>query len=358
MPLEKIGRDEEGENDDITRYIRSTLRAIARQYGCKEDETSTTTIKQLSERANGLFIYAATACRFLDAGDFADPDDRQDRLDLILEASSDTDDWGEDGPQNHIDDIYLKVLSYPAREKLSPRAMGMTYEMMENTLGFLVTVFQPVTIPSLEGFVQSVHETPGSVPDRLERLLKKLQAIITIPTDDKSPLELMHLSFRDFILSRERTKNLMFEVVEAEMHQKAFIYCLNVMSNELRQDMCGLNWPGTMASEISAERIERHIRPHLRYVCHYWVDHLERLDQLNQQEVGLLDGGRVHTFLQKSFLYWLEVMALIKETATAILVINKLQALVQVRGSLRYLPRALTTPSSRTTRSYLFWSTI
>ncbi|RBR15923.1 uncharacterized protein FIESC28_07125 [Fusarium coffeatum] len=264
VPLKKIKLDAEGDNDDITRYIRSTLRAVARQHGCEEDEVSTTTIKQLSEKSNGLFIYAATACRFLDAGDFADPLDRQDRLDLILETSTDTDDWGDDGPQNQIDDIYLKVLSFPAREKLSPTARRMTYEIMKNTLGFLVTVFQPVTILSLEGFVESVFKGSGVIADRLARLLKKLQAIVTIPTDKRSPLELMHLSFRDFILSKERTQHLMFQVDEAEIHKKAFLYCLDVMSNELRRDICDLKWPGTMASEIPGERIEEHIQPPLR----------------------------------------------------------------------------------------------
>ena len=122
---------------------------------------------QLSEKANGLFIYAATACRFLDAGDFADPMDRQDRLDLILDTGPATDGWGEDGPQNHIDDIYLKVLSFPAREKLSPAARRITYEIMKNALGFLVTVFQPVTIQSLGGFVQCGVKGPGDMTERL-----------------------------------------------------------------------------------------------------------------------------------------------------------------------------------------------
>ncbi|KAJ4025043.1 hypothetical protein NW752_002503 [Fusarium irregulare] len=329
VPLEKIKLDAEGDKDDITQYIRSTLRAIARQHGCEEDEVSTTTIKQLSEKSNGLFIYAATACRFLDAGDFADPLDRQDRLDLILETSTDTDDWGDDGPQNQIDDIYLKVLSFPAREKLSPSARRMTYEIMKNTLGFLVTVFQPVTIPSLEGFVQSVFKGSGVIADRLERLLKKLQAIVAIPTDEKSPLELMHLSFRDFILNKERTQHLMFQVDEAEMHKKAFLYCLDVMSNELRRDICDLKWPGTMASEIPGERIKEHIQPPLSYACRYWVDHLVKLDAADQREVGLLDDGSVHRFLQNSLLYWLEIMALMEETTASIIMINKLWCLVE-----------------------------
>ena len=279
-------------------------------------------------------------------------------LELILEAGSDTDDWGEDDPQNHIDDIYVKVLSYPAREKLSPSAKRMTYEIMKNALGFLVTVFQPVTISSLKGFVQSVIKGPGDIVERLERLLKKLQAIITIPTDEKTPLELMHLSFRDFILSKERTKNLMFQVDEAETHKKAFVYCLQVMSNELRQDICRLNWPGIIASEISSEQVERHIRPHLRYACQYWVDHLEKSDQLNQQEVELLDGGGFHTFLRTSFLWWLEVMVLIKETPTAILIINKLQILVEVRNPLIHLSHNLTISSPSIVRNYTLSFTI
>ena len=119
------------------------------------------------------------------------------------------------------------------------------------------------------------------------------------------------------------------------MHKKAFLYCLSTMSNELHQDICGLEWPGTTASEISDGRVKEHIRPHLRYVCCYWVDHLMKLDWQNQREIGLLDGGSVHTFLQKNFLYWLEVIALIKETDTAIRIMDKLQTLIEVRNPSR-----------------------
>lgn len=335
--LDKVKIHTEGEStkDDITFYLSHTLAEIAKKHGLAQDCIDQEIINKLSKKADGLFIYAATSCRFLDAEDFPDEEARQERLDQIFQDYSETDDsetdeWETDAPQQKVDEIYLKVLSFPDRERMSPKTRQRTYDGMRMTLGFLAVLFEPVATSALENLLPTL-------PVSLTQLLKKLHAIVGVPQDEKSSLDLVHLSFRDFILSKRRSKQLRFRVDETEMHKEVFGRCLDIMSSRLCRDICGLVMPGKMASEIPHSRIEENIPQHLRYACRYWVDHLSKLDSGNRREVGLVDGGKVHTFLQGYFLYWLEAMSLIKEIPTAILIFNQLQTLVMVSHSLKKL---------------------
>lgn len=335
--LDKIKPRTEGEStkDDITFYLSHTLAEIAKKHGLSQDSIDQASIDKLSKKADGLFIYAATACRFLDAEDFSDEEARQERLDQILQGyaenqDSETDEWEADAPQQKVDEIYLKVLSFPDREKMSPKTRQRTYDGMRMTLGFLTVLFEPVATSALENLLPSL-------PVSLAQLLKKLHAIVGVPRDEKSSLDLVHLSFRDFILSKKRSKQLKFRVDETEMHKEVLGRCIDTMSSRLCPDICGLVMPGKLVSEIPHSRIEENIPQHLRYACRYWADYLAKLDCGGRREAGLVDGGRVHVFLRECFLYWLEAMSLIKETPTTILIINQLQALVMVSNSLTKL---------------------
>lgn len=328
--LDKIKAPVEGDDakDDITFYLSHKLAEIAKKHDLPQECIDQASIQRLSKKADGLFIYAATACRFLDSEDFPDEEARQERLDQIFRDPSETDDsnnddWGTDAPQHKVDEIYLKVLSFPDREKVSPKTRTKTYDGMRMTLGFLAVLFVPIAASPLANLLPTLSVS-------LDQLLEKLHSIVGVPRNEKSPLDLVHLSFRDFILSQKRSKQLKFRVNETEMHKEILNRSLKIMSSKLCQDICGLIMPGKAASEVPHSLIEEKIPQHLRYACRYWVDHLAKLDRDHQAEVGFLDGGKVHTFLQEFFLYWLEAMALIKETPTTILIMNQLQTLVSV----------------------------
>ena len=102
------------------------------------------------------------------------------------------------------------------------------------------------------------------------------------------------------------------------------------MSEELRQDICNLVAPGTLASEIPESQKDENIPQHLRYACRYWVDHLSKVGDDQTIALGLRDGGKVHAFLQKFLLFWLETMSLLGEAPTTVLIMNHLQSLVEV----------------------------
>ncbi|KAM6537996.1 hypothetical protein FALCPG4_003886 [Fusarium falciforme] len=321
--LDKVqtSTEKNGSTDDITFYLSYTLAKIAEKHGVSQNWIDEADVHKLSQKADGLFIYAATACRFLDAEDFADEEARLERLEQIFE-----DDGEVKGPQQKVDEIYLKVLSFPHLASSTKKTRKRVYSRTGTILGFLAVLFEPVSVSSLGVFVSLPKET-------LDDILRQLNSIVSVPQDEKSPLGLVHLSFRDFILNEERSKQLQFRIEETAMHRKVLRRCLDIMSSELFQDICKVILPAKLASEVPRRQIEQNIPQHLRYACRYWIDHLAKLDQDGRLENELQDNGEIHAFLKERFLYWLEAMSFIGETPTTITMINKLQGMINPADS-------------------------
>lgn len=318
--LDKVqtSTEKNGSTDDITFYLSYTLAKIAEKHGVSQNWIDEADVCKLSQKADGLFIYAATACRFLDAEDFTDEEARLERLEQIFEGDGEV-----DGPQQKVDEIYLKVLSFPHLATFTKKTRDRVYSRTGTVLGFLAVLIEPVSVSSLVVLVSLPKET-------LDEILRQLNSIVSVPPDEKSPLGLVHLSFRDFILSEERSKLLQFRIEETAMHREVLQRCLYIMSSELCQDICKVIFPAKLASEVPRRQIEQNIPQYLRYACRYWIDHLVTLDQGGRLENELQDTGEIHKFLKERFLYWLEAMSFIGETPTTITIISKLQTMINV----------------------------
>ncbi|KAL2170702.1 hypothetical protein VTG60DRAFT_4544 [Thermothelomyces hinnuleus] len=291
---------------DITRYLGHTLSVIARRWDIPQTWIDEGSITKLSKKADGLFIYAATTCRFLDTVDIKDDKSRQALLDLIF-----ADAVKEGGaPQQKVDEIYLKVLNFPHLRDARPSTKRRFFDVIKNILGFIAVFFEPVSISTLSVFLNL--ERPV-----LDEKLRLLHAILDVPPDESFPISLVHLSFRDFLLSEERSRSLPFRVEESAMHRAVLERCLALMSEGLHQDMCNLVLPGDLVSDIAPEQVEAGIPRPL---------HDER------RKVGLKDDGNIHRFLREKLLFWMEAMGLIRETATAVLAMNRLDSLVKANS--------------------------
>ncbi|KAL2150432.1 hypothetical protein VTH82DRAFT_6995 [Thermothelomyces myriococcoides] len=309
--------------DDITWYLRHTLSAIATEQNIPQTWVDEESITKLSKKADGLFIYAATACRFLNVVDIQDEISRQELLDLIF-----SDDVNEGGaPQQKVDEIYLKVLSFPHLRNARVGTRLRFFESIKNILGFIAVFFEPVSISTLSAFLKLERQ-------ELDKKLHFLHSILDIPSDESSPISLVHLSFRDFFLSEERSGSLPFRVEESKMHRAVLERCIGLMSKGLHQDMCNLVLPGYLISDIAPDRVETCISRPLQYACRYWIEHLGKLSSDECREAGLKDDGEIHRFLRDSLLFWIETMGLIRETATAALALSLLDSLINTQNSL------------------------
>ncbi|CVL03660.1 uncharacterized protein FPRN_11864 [Fusarium proliferatum] len=314
-------------NNDIVYYLSETLKEIAKTQGVADDGVSIADITKLAEKADGLFIYAATACRFL-APNFAHKTLRDEHLALIFEGEIE-----EEGPQHKVDGIYFKVLAFPDIQKSHNRVQATFYAYLRRLIGFIVILFRPASVETLFHLLDTATEeikgkTRETARRDLDGYLRRLYSIINVPQEPGLPLSLIHLSFRDFILNEKRSGQLAFCINENEMHQEVFQSCMDLMNYKLRQDICRLALPGTPVSKIDCNLIERHIPQYLRYASRYWVNHLSEMDHKYFARDKLVDDGIVHEFLKNQALYWMEVMALTGEASSIIPIITQLEGLI------------------------------
>jgi hypothetical protein len=137
----------------------------------------------------------------------------------------------------------------------------------------------------------------------------------------------VHLSAKDYFTSGKGQQVLNGAVIGEQGRMSHRL--LDAMQSTLRRDICRLQKPGARTQE-AAGRIKDSGLPQVAYACEYWVDHLEACAQ--DCDGILSDGGKVHGFLQKHFLHWLEAMSLLKKMPEAVAAMQKLQSLLSVSG--------------------------
>ncbi|KAJ6192117.1 hypothetical protein J3E72DRAFT_204718, partial [Bipolaris maydis] len=306
-------------NHDIRLFLQHYLRIIAEECNQADGWPGVETIRQLVQSACGLFIWAATACRFIqEGGPFA-----ADRLHAVLKDSSsiDSNERLEILPEQRLDSIYLTVLRSPIR-RYRKQEKKRWYTLIRETLGAIVLLQSPLSTSSLAQLLRVPIED-------VHRTLYELHSIVDVPQDPNWPVRLHHPSFRDFLLDRKRCNDDSFWVEESSTHERLASRCLELMSTPggLQQDICNLSDPGVLRSEIDEETVYRNLPPELQYACRYWVDHLERSGR------SIEDGDATHHFLEKHLLHWLEAMSLLNETSLCVRLLARLQALAMVEYS-------------------------
>jgi hypothetical protein len=124
------------------------------------------------------------------------------------------------------------------------------------TLANIVIWFSSLSAGSLG---RLLHITKQDVDQTLE----DLHAILNIPKNQTNPVRLHHPSFRDFLLDNNRCKDMNFQVDEKQAHKTLAARCIQLMSESLKQDICGLDAPGALIADIDSSRVERSLPPEL-----------------------------------------------------------------------------------------------
>ena len=297
---------------DITLFLEYELRMIGKQRSLPQDWPSKNQIQALVEMAIPLFIFAATACRFIEDK----RDNPKKRLEIILQYQTNNKTTNQ---VSKLDRTYLPILNQLFDDKDEVDKERRTSEFRE-LVGSIVVLKSPLSIVSLAHLLNIPKE---DISCRLDLL----HSVLSIPVDEDMPIRLLHLSFRDFLLDTQKRGKSPFWVDERETHKRLASKCLQLMSSPkgLRQNMCNLTRPGTLRSELNNQIIDNALSLEVRYACRYWAHHLK------QSEGCIRDGDPVHVFLQKYFLYWLEAMSLMGETSDSIRIINSLQPLTDVK---------------------------
>lgn len=296
-------------NRDISIFLRHNLEVIRQEQSLEAGWPGEQAIRRLVQDAGGLFVWAATACRFVREGKrFA-----AKRLDMILKSSGTT----ITAPEEQLHKIYRTVLKHSIRlEYTTEEAEELRY-ILKRLLGSIVALFSPLSIHALSKLVNTSQQ-------EVDQTLDDLHAILDIPKDPKLPLRLHHPSFRDFLLKKDSREDPDIWVDELQAHQTLADCCIRLLSNSLKQDICNLSAPGTLVADTRSGRIAQCLPPEVKYACLYWIQHLKK------SNTQLCDNDQVHQFLQVHFLHWLEALGWMGKASEGILTILSLETQIQV----------------------------
>jgi NACHT domain len=305
--------------NDIRTFFRQQLANIVPNLGLPLSWPGEDKIEQLILRAAGLFIWAQTAMSFMEEG-WCDP---TVKLNLVL--------TGNLGTMNeNIDMLYRHILDYSFKN-----ADGATLRVLRAAVGAIIVAKAPLHYNDLKYFATLY----GNEEWRLNAILLRLSSVIcTNPL-----LRIRHLSFAEFLTNADRCRDVRFFIDRGKQHRTMADVCMLIMKQNLRFNICRLESSYFRNNEITdlPERITSFIPDRLLYSCRFWVDHLsDATTSENAQDIG----KDINEFLHAYFLYWLEIMSVIKEVpqsraalATLILLTEVCALSSTVKHSVKYL---------------------
>jgi len=303
-------------NHDISTLLRHEFERIRKRHRLPRDWPNDPSLNCLVHKADGLFIYAATVCRFIGHQDSHPPQ----RLNLVLKGSTE-----DRSSTKQLDLIYTTVIHHAVVEGREAEMQPILLQRFRRIVGSIVILTDALTACALAKLLDAEQW-------EVERTLESLGSVLAYSDREDIPIRLLHLSFRDFLLDDQRCHDPRFRIVGHNAHMELAVSCIELMSRCLRTDICSLELPGSLTHEVDRCTVQQRLPQELQYACRYWVGHLRRSNaKLSDGESPLHD--RVHTFLKEHFLHWLEALSLMGNMSDGVLMVKTLDSMLTVRYS-------------------------
>ncbi|CAE6412495.1 unnamed protein product [Rhizoctonia solani] len=265
---------------DIEAYLRAELVPM---------KPSEEQISALVERAGILFIYAATAVRYIGYDNFQS--NPEDRLRVILEGSGSQ----EDKESEDIDQLYMTILDAALG---NPRLRRVERDNMQQVLHTVICAREPLTVLGLSMLLEI-----NSV-ERVRAALRPLWSVLHV-VGTTELVTTLHASFPDFMFNSARS--VVYHCDPNFQHYRLAEYCLKrVKRIQLEFNICGLVSSYVEDEKVPniEQRVASAIPLELFYACRYWADHVNAGQCISRVAEELYD------FLSTKLLVWMEVLNL------------------------------------------------
>jgi hypothetical protein len=128
-------------NHDISVFLTHELGLIGRGNYFPDNWLGLDVIADLLRKANGLIIWAATACRFIGGGPLA-----KKRVAAILAGEIDA-----ESPEGHLNHLYTSVLQSSIPQNYSEKFKQELYILLRNILGSIAILLSPLSVNAALG---------------------------------------------------------------------------------------------------------------------------------------------------------------------------------------------------------------
>jgi hypothetical protein len=251
-------------------------------------------IAKLSELSGLLFIYAATAIRFVQNPKYPP----RPRLAQLLRQGQHS--LGA-SPYWELDALYRQIMQEAV---LDPSGDDeFLCQRLQTVVAVIVLAQIPLDIEALATLCSIDVEDIRIVVGHLSSLL----------ADSTSGVRVFHPSFPDFVLDAARCKDPRLCVVPAVDHGIIALRCLSLMNEHLRYNTCNLADPTVANEDVKGldQVLCKNVSDALRYAACFWCTHLAAC--------GPPDGSlliALNELCQKHLFHWVEVLSLVKHVPT------------------------------------------
>jgi hypothetical protein len=259
--------------------------------------------RTLSQRSEATFLWVALACKRLEK-----------------EPASEAQSVLEELPAG-LDSLYDRMMNQILREP------NTRVEHCKQILRSAAIAYRPLRLQELV----ATTELPDKILDNVQYLGDLVERCGSFLTLRDETIFFIHQSAKDYMTSGNGQKDLCWDQVEE--HGRTTIQSLNILSKTLERDICGLQKPGALTSEVREGVVEDALL-RIEYACCYWVhhlsDHLADASHARLETKILSDGGTVHEFLQAHLLHWLEALSLLRRLSEGVTMTQLLLSVIHV----------------------------
>lgn len=198
-------------------------------------------------------------------------------------------------------------------------------ELCKEILATTSLTKRPLTLMELRTLLELQDEIG------LEDLREIVSSCGSFLTTRDDTVYFVHQSASDYILGKAASQ--IFTTGIPDHHGILFSRSIDALSQTLRRNIHDLKSPGSL--KLKAPDPDP-LGP-VEYSCIYWIDHLKVSEPGRIRDQSLVDGGIIHEFFKKYFLYWLEALSLLGNVSKGTSALSSLQALIAslVRKTLR-----------------------
>ena len=308
LPIKLASESNKG---DLHKFVEDRMEDLVDEFGgdLPPGWPGTERISKIEELAQGLFQWVHHLHKFIKFGIDQDAD-----LDLVLSTKF------HGKPTERLFDLYATTLTHICKDENED--FFTNYKLY---MGRILAAKSPLTSSNFCSLFR------GSKKAVLDGIVWRFGSVLY--TDGKGAIRVVHQSLVDFLTTSELCTNSKLHI-DLEVHNAAFARsCLELLSRTLKFNTCELPNAFQLRSEIEdlPLRLDAYIPELVRYSCRFWGAHLLAVPkEHNHDEIY----QHAEHFFQQKLFYWLEVLSLLDDLESALMLLRDVQKwvdLVKVR---------------------------
>ncbi|KAF7978742.1 hypothetical protein HWV62_44752 [Athelia sp. TMB] len=291
-------------DSDIATFAQSQLANVA--HILEKKMPNNEWCSRFVRASGGLFQWTATACLAI-----LQPPGGRTHMQIFTDLIS---------KQRNLDELYTAILAI----NFSTQDV-VAMSQFQRVIGNVLSAKEPLSVRIHAELWRQCDDED----DVVEAVVRPLGSLLSGANDSDVPVRALHTSFFDFL--KDPTRSGVFCVDPMRQNRHLALACLRVMNapSGLKFNICGLRSSDDRNVDIIdlTDRIQRSISAVLSYTCRFVGDHMD-FNSDHQQTQGPEDRGsmqeyyeslrfELQCFFQDHFLYWLEVLSLVKHMNTA-----------------------------------------